>query len=206
MAIILLGAFSRYINHLSDEDMAETSIQANLRLIRLNLKFAIDDGLAKSQSNLAASFMQTLVMSEGDKWVKAQTSNLRRELRAKDRKPVETAGTIVWSFATQKLIKADLIASLEDYVGNATADLLMLAAWSLAMDKIDADSIPTYYFARDDRVYRAFVDLLDKHRAEVENNLDPRLKQQLFIIRDTLEGRATTYRRKVSVLAEKLDH
>jgi hypothetical protein len=54
-------------------------------------------------------------MSEGDKWVVAQASNIGLALRAGTAgKPVETAGSAVWSFATKELGKASVIAALED--------------------------------------------------------------------------------------------
>lgn len=59
--------------------------------------------------------MQTLVMSEGDKWVYAQVSTVSRALNAgTDGKPVQVAGASVRRLATKELGKADLIASLED--------------------------------------------------------------------------------------------
>lgn len=80
-----------------------------------NLKLAIDYGLHKSQSDLIASFLQTLVMSEGDKWVRAQVSTVSLALRSGTAgKPVSTASAAVRKFATKELSKADAIASLED--------------------------------------------------------------------------------------------
>ena len=80
-----------------------------------NLKVAIDYGLQRSQSDLMASFMQTLVMSEGDKWVTGQAHTVALALRSgTDGKPVQTAATAVRKFATKELGKAELIASLED--------------------------------------------------------------------------------------------
>ena len=59
--------------------------------------------------------MQTLVMSEGDKWVLAQAHTVSLALRAgTEGKPVQTADAAVRKFATKELGKADLIASLED--------------------------------------------------------------------------------------------
>lgn len=76
---------------------------------------AINEGLASSQIELIASFMQTLIMSEGDKWVVAQVYEISRALSmGSDGKPVATAGASVRRFATRELGKADLIASLED--------------------------------------------------------------------------------------------
>ncbi len=62
-----------------------------------------------------ASFLQTLIMSEGDSWIALTTADVAASLRmGTDGKPVHTAGSAVRSFATKNLGKADLIASLED--------------------------------------------------------------------------------------------
>lgn len=115
VAVVLLGAFSRWINHLEDEDMAKSATITLLKAVRTNLKLAIDEGLAKHQSDLISSFMQTLIMSEGDKWVWTQVNTISRALNAgPEGQPVALAGSTVRSFATRRLGKADLIASLED--------------------------------------------------------------------------------------------
>ncbi|TFY72739.1 hypothetical protein EVG20_g247 [Dentipellis fragilis] len=115
VAVILLGAFSRYVNHLEDEEMTRPQTKRILKALRANLKLAIDYGLQSSQSDLIASFLQTLVMSEGDKWVSAQVSNISLALRAgTEGKPVYTAQTAVRKFATKELGKAQAIAALDD--------------------------------------------------------------------------------------------
>ncbi|THV08644.1 hypothetical protein K435DRAFT_740905 [Dendrothele bispora CBS 962.96] len=206
VAIILLGAFSRYINHLTDGDLQQPKTRTLLKALRANLKIAIDYGLAKSQSDLIASFMQTLIMSEGDKWIMGQINNIGLALRAGTAgEPVKTASAAVRKFATRELGKADLIASFEDYVANATADLLILGAWSLARDSIQAEPIPLSYFARDDRVQKAFVERLDKHEAAIRTTLSKRLKWQFRVLRTVLEGRNTGYRTKIDTLSEELD-
>ncbi|RDB22675.1 hypothetical protein Hypma_010292 [Hypsizygus marmoreus] len=206
VAIVLLGAFSRWVNHLSDEDIPKPKTKMILKALRTNLKLAIDYGLTKSQSDLTASFLQTLIMSEGDKWVWAQASTISHALSAGTAgQPVKAADAAVRRFATKELGKADLIATLEDYVANATADLLMLGAWSSALNSIPGEVIPSYYFARDDRVYKAFVDRLDRHKAAIQNSLTRRLKWQLRVLKTVLEGRTMTYRRKVELLASELD-
>lgn len=59
--------------------------------------------------------MQTLIMSEGDKWVFSQASTVARALNAgSEGRPVQVAGEAVRKFATKELGKADLIASFED--------------------------------------------------------------------------------------------
>jgi hypothetical protein len=88
VAIILVGALSRWVNHLEDEDMDKPRTKVLLKALRkgihhatqfktliahsigTNLKLAIDYGLQKNQSDLLASFLQTLIMSEGEKWVR----------------------------------------------------------------------------------------------------------------------------------------
>lgn len=132
MAIILLGAFSRYINNLQDEDVEKSETKKFLKMLRkrrfipldrrnfdiclgFNLKTAIDYGLQKQQKGLIASFLQTLIMSEGDSWVKLQTADVAVALREGTAgKPVHTAADAVRSFATKSLGQADFIASLED--------------------------------------------------------------------------------------------
>ncbi|KAH7922456.1 hypothetical protein BV22DRAFT_1070433 [Leucogyrophana mollusca] len=206
VAILLLGAFSRYVNHLEDSEITLPRTRVILKALRTNLKLAIDYGLHKSQSDLVASFLQTLIMSEGDKWVWAQVSTVSLALRSgTSGKPVSTAESAVRKFATKELSKADAIAALEDYVANATADLLMLAAWSMARESVDGEAIPSYYFARDDRVFKAFAERLDTHKAVIHRSLSRRLKWQLRVLRNVLEGRNTTYRSKVELLAGELD-
>lgn len=62
-----------------------------------------------------ASFLQTLIMSEGDTWIALQAGDVAASLRlGAEGKPVHNAETAVRSFATKSLGKADLIASLED--------------------------------------------------------------------------------------------
>ncbi|KAL1760023.1 hypothetical protein FB107DRAFT_245892 [Schizophyllum commune] len=299
IALLLVGAFSRYINNLEEDEMAKKGTRAVLKALRTNLKLTIDHDLARDRSDLAASFMQVLVMSEGERWVAAQAEAVGRELRvAVDRSgegrplgrlanapnrpsgddieggddpdgtdvgdgsegeydddaarrralsspsiprvrtvsvatlpsapshhrtrtmsslsgrastssasrsslstspthirtrtssvasahpsssastashpnsvpietpaaghPVATARAAVRRFATRELGRAELIASLEDYIGNATVDLLLLGAWGLAREVVGGEGIPTSYFARDDRTYRVFCERLDE--------------------------------------------
>jgi hypothetical protein len=115
VAIILLGAFSRWINHLDDADFHKPRTKSLLKALRANLKLAIDYGLSKSQVGLTASFFQALIMSEGDKWVSGQVASVSVALRAGTAgQPVQTADAAVRRFATKELGRAELIASLED--------------------------------------------------------------------------------------------
>ncbi|EPQ59278.1 hypothetical protein GLOTRDRAFT_70571 [Gloeophyllum trabeum ATCC 11539] len=206
VAIILLGAFSRWINHLSDEDFSKPATKTLLKALRTNLKLAIDYGLQASYTDLIASFLQTLVMSEGDRWIYSQVSSMATALRAGiSEKPVTTAEFAVRNFATRELGKADAIAALEDYVANATVDLLMMGIWSIVLDQVEGEPIPVYYFARDDRVYKAFCQRIDDHKAAIQRTASRRLRWQIRVLRAVLETRATTYRRKVEVLKAEFD-
>jgi hypothetical protein len=80
-----------------------------------SLKVAIDYGLQSSQSDLLASFLQTLVMSEGDSWIQEQVKLVGTALRqGPSACPVEVARTSVKRVATHALGKAPLIADIED--------------------------------------------------------------------------------------------
>lgn len=206
VAIVLLGAFSRWVNHLEDVDMGDKKTRTLLKALRANLKVAIDYGLQSAQSDLIASFLQTLIMSEGEKWVRDQAANVAIALRAgTEGKPVTTAENAVRRFATKELGKADAIAALEDYVANATADLLIMGAWSCVQDSIQVDPIHTWYFARDDRVYNAFVDRIARYKGEITRKASKRLKWQLRVLEKALAGRNLMYRSKVAMLADELD-
>ncbi|KAF7301345.1 hypothetical protein MIND_00699700 [Mycena indigotica] len=199
-------AFSRWVNHLEDDQMENPKTKVILKALRTNLRLGIDYGLTSHASDLTASFLQTLIMSQGEVWVLGQASNVALALRAgTEGQPVATADAAVRKFATRELGKADLIATLADYIANATADLLMLGAWSIASEILGVDQIPTYYFARDDRVYKAFVERLDLHKAAIQAKLSKRWKWQSRVLRTVLEGRTTTYRSKVESLAGELD-
>ena len=80
-----------------------------------SLKVAIDYGLQSSQSDLLASFLQTLVMSEGDTWIREQVKFVGAALRrGPSARPVEVARSSINRVATRALGKAPLIADLED--------------------------------------------------------------------------------------------
>ncbi|KAJ7283739.1 hypothetical protein C8J57DRAFT_1432781 [Mycena rebaudengoi] len=196
VAIVLLGAFSRWVNHVEDEQMENPRTKMILKALRTNLKLAIDYGLTKTQgSDLTASFLQTSVYR--DTWVVGQAANISLALRAgTEGRPVKTADSAVRKFATRELGRSDvLIATLEDYIANATADLLMMGAWSTASEIL-----------ANDRVYKAFVERLDEHKNAIKFKLNRRLKWQLRVLTTVLgSGRSTTYRSKVELLAGELD-
>jgi len=193
VAILLLGALSRWVNHLDDSDLQDNKTKPLLKALRTNLRLAIDYGLQQSQSDLLASFMQTLVMSEGDRWVLSSCSSVATALQTADGKPVAVADGLVRKFATRELGKADLIASLEEYIANATADLVMMAIWSIASEKLGGDPIPTYCFARDQRAFKSFEERVNENKTKL-SSLTRRLKWQIRVALKVFEGRADSYR------------
>ena len=91
------------------------AFSAHCTVAGINLKLAIDYGLQTSQSDLIASFLQTLIMSEGDQWVLAQIASISGALREGTAgRPVEQAGKTDRKFATKQHGKAESIAALED--------------------------------------------------------------------------------------------
>ena len=52
----------------------------------------------------------------------------------------------------------------------------------------------TYYFARDDRVYKAFTERLDQNKREIDRKCNRRLRWQMRVLRAVMDGRTITYR------------
>ncbi|KAH7105712.1 hypothetical protein BKA62DRAFT_690643 [Auriculariales sp. MPI-PUGE-AT-0066] len=207
VAIVLIGAFSRFVNHLEPDDFAQPHTRELLRALRTNLKLAIDYGLATEQSDLIPSFMQALVMSEGDKWVHRNVELVSIALRSgASSRPVHSAEQAVRAFATKELGKTDaMIAGFSDYVSNAALDLVILGAWSLVRESAKVDPLPTYTFARDDRTYRLFIENLHQHKVAIDGLRSRRLRWQLKSLEGVLEGRSTSLRSKLADLAGMLD-
>src|SRR5258708_3683459 len=57
-----------------------------------------------------------------------------------------------------------------------------------------ADDLQSSYFARDDRVYKAFVENVECRKSEIENKCSRRLRWQLTVLKDFLDGRTLTFR------------
>lgn len=89
-----------------------------IRAVRANLKLAIDASLNTNQTDLISSYLQIIIMSEGEKWIWDQTQNVALALRAgKSARPVKTARNAVTNFATRQLRQLDkgnALASVEE--------------------------------------------------------------------------------------------
>ena len=93
-----------------------------------------------------------------------------------------------------------------------------MGAWAIALQSFKGEPLPvcvlkmyssnddlnflflyqSYYFARDDRVYKNFIDRIDRHRAEIKHSCTRQLQWQLQVLKNGLEGRSLTFR--VSIL------
>jgi len=90
------------------------------------LKLAINESLTNNQTELISSYLQIIIMAEGDRWVKEQTQNLALILKMKsgvkgsagdEEKPVQWARDAVKNFATRELRqleKGNAVASVEE--------------------------------------------------------------------------------------------
>ncbi|KAJ6511701.1 hypothetical protein DFH09DRAFT_941772, partial [Mycena vulgaris] len=196
VTLLLLGMFSSYVNHLSDADFDQPDARETLRLLRVNFALAMNRGVLQVDTTLTASFLQVCIMSKGQAWLVstiAETSIAPRS--AAPSEAVALAGQAVRRYAGKTVKKDEIIASLEDYIGNATADLLMIAAWHSVCEIVseELEPIPTHYFARDERVFTVFVEKLDLHCEVIERFVGRRLRAQLTVLRECLNGRAMTY-------------
>jgi hypothetical protein len=111
--ILLCGAFSRYVNQLEDEDFQtqKKEIISVLRALRVNvsdnkpykqtdgllklwspqLKLAIDNSLLPAfDSSLLSSYLQVLIMSEGDIWIHKAVHEVALWLRTWEVQPGDT--------------------------------------------------------------------------------------------------------------------
>ena len=88
-----------------------------------------------------------------------------------------------------------------------------MGAWAVVLQSISADNIPvsgfnyihasvshplpfkqSYYFARDDRVYKAFTTRLQQHKTDIDRKCPRQLRHQLAILKSGFEGRKITFR------------
>lgn len=155
IAILLTGAISRRVNDLTDSDLSTSTLSTKflLKSIRANLKLAISYGLQTSQTDLLASYLQVIIMSEGDKFIKESAWKVGLALRGVGGggRGVREAEEVMGKWVSRELKKGE-IAAVGEYLANAVGDLVLMGMWNLATDSVKGESIPTYFFARDDRI------------------------------------------------------
>jgi hypothetical protein len=113
--IVLVGALSRWVNHLEDAAELTQEEKGVLKALRINLKAGIDFGLQSHQTTLISSYLQVLIMSDGDQFIHKAAGDLTLAWRqGPPSKPVALAGQLVRKFMTKELQNAEGIAAVED--------------------------------------------------------------------------------------------
>ncbi|GAA5894617.1 hypothetical protein JCM5296_002907 [Sporobolomyces johnsonii] len=209
MAILVVGAMSRKVNDTTDDELAmmEPATKATLRSLRANLKIAITSGLDSGDTSLLASFLQVIVMTEGDRWLVASSHTLSLAFRTGPAAhPVETAKGIMHKWVSREL-KARQVAAVEAYVDNAVGDLCLLGLWSIVQDQVPrAESIPLYFFARDDRIHKAVEERLAVlQKSATSARLSKQLRSQLETALEILGRRNLSGRERIEQLRRALD-
>ncbi|XAO22200.1 hypothetical protein I312_100967 [Cryptococcus bacillisporus CA1280] len=187
IVILLVGTLSRYVNHLEPEDFPKKETKDTLKGLRTNLKLAIDNSLQSSSPHLLSSYLQVLIMSEGDSFLHKATYDLTLLLRAsplRTSKPVAHAEEMVRRFCTKELRGlAGGIGEVEEYVANAALDLVIMAVWGLAAGQLDLENLPTHTFARDLRTYQTFIEALQEKSAQI-SKANPRVRKMLKAVEE----------------------
>lgn len=175
VCVFLVGAFSRYVNHMPVERPLDEEELNTLRKVRANLKLAMDHSLYTGETTLVASYLQVLVMSEGLTWLEHAVKSVRCELDAwlsgklhadgVVPQPLVVAHDAIESFLTSHMRvrrqeERVVVAAVDDYVANAASDLVLLALWSLLPGH---DQLPLHAFARDERCTVLFCEQVKEH-------------------------------------------
>ncbi|GAA5984101.1 hypothetical protein JCM10908_006051 [Rhodotorula pacifica] len=213
MAIVLVGAMSRRVNDTTDDELAQKdqATLATLRALRANLKIAISASLSgpDGDTSLLSSFLQVIVMLEGTKFLQSSMATLSLALRyPQASKPVAAAQKLMLKWVSRELADRQ-VASVEEYIANAVGDLVLLGIWSIVQDQLPgADSIPLYFFARDDRIQKAVEERLShlrRNKAGALQRLSKQVRAQLDAALDILGRRSLNGRERVERLRRVID-
>lgn len=162
-----------YVNHLDESDFEKKETIGILRQLRLNvctcvtapgsiltclaiqLKLAIDNSLLpESDPSLLSSYLQVLIMSEGDVWLHKAVHEVSLAIRLSpyimgtvldsSAGPVHRADSMVRDFCTKELRSVQGgTFGVEAYIANAVMDLVIMATWSLIIEQIpEAEPLP----------------------------------------------------------------
>lgn len=111
---------------------------------------AIDNALLPAQqSHLLSSYLQVLIMSEGDSWVHRASHEVGLLMRSERSTPAAEAEDRVRRFSTRELRGVPGgVNEVEEYIANAAVDLVILAAWGVAAGQIGAEPLPVSFLQR----------------------------------------------------------
>lgn len=201
VCLFLVGALSRYVNHIPDDQPLDDAQLNVLRKVRANLKLAIDQSLLRDDTSLVASYLQVLVMAEGIAWLRRSVKNVAYEVEGwAIRKlqeggvvpqPIQTAHDAVSLFLTSHLRmrrqkESVVVAAVDDYVANATGDLVLLALWTCLAPA--PSEVPLYAFARDERCTTLFLEFVSSQRGAPPNGPAAKLWRLAERIETALHG------------------
>ncbi|UZJ52241.1 hypothetical protein CBS101457_001561 [Exobasidium rhododendri] len=219
-AIVITGALSKFVNNLPDEEDEITEskdgsqarktkrmrreldprTQSRLRKLRTSLKLAIDHSIAIDQTRLLSSYLQVLLMSTGQTFIRETIDSVHQALLThfsgsqisstgtimSSIDPFQVASQAITSFFTESLRTksqskdvSQRIASVDDLIANCIGDFILMAIWQdvklhrkelarLEKDEQRAQTeskaeddellieLPTWSFARDDRITTIF--------------------------------------------------
>ncbi|WVN89572.1 uncharacterized protein L203_104799 [Cryptococcus depauperatus CBS 7841] len=176
VVVLLVGALSR----------SSLFVYAGSPGAGTNLKLAIDHSLHSTSPQLLSSYLQVLIMSEGDSFLHKATYDLSLQLRDPAGRPVFAAKEMVRRFCTRELrgVKGG-VGEVEDYVANAALDLVIMAVWSLAAGQVNLDPLPTHTFARDLQTWRAFQEACSDRENSVKlGKTAPRVRRMLQLLQE----------------------
>ncbi|GAA5874865.1 hypothetical protein JCM16303_003010 [Sporobolomyces ruberrimus] len=217
ISILLIGAMSRKVNDVTDDELAmmDSSTKATLRSLRASLKIAITTSLSNSSlssqlydTSLIASFLQVVIMSEGSRWLLNSTQTLSLAFRTgPTAKPIETAEKVMLKWVSRELKEAQ-VSTVGDYVANGIWDLSILGMWSVVLDQMgkEVEGLPLYFFGRDDRMLKAVEEriALLKQKGNYMK-LSRSIRNQLETSIEILGQRKVNGRERVEKLKEALD-
>ncbi|KAK4688617.1 hypothetical protein P7C73_g1486, partial [Tremellales sp. Uapishka_1] len=206
VVILLVGAMSRYVNFLEDEDFEKRETQKTLKALRANLKLAIDNALLPAfSSSLLSSYLQVLIMSEGDAWLHKAVYEISLIFRDPASHPAQAAEDMVRAFCTKELrgVKGG-VSGVEEYVANAALDLLIMGCWSLVASQLGIDLLPTYTFARDLRTYQTFTEKKEENRGTL-GRCSRRVKAIVTVLEDKAGDTRKSIRGRLDDVALGLD-
>lgn len=163
--------------------------------------------------------------------------NGRRESAEIRLGPVATAAKMVRDFCTKELRalegggadrRGDV--GVEEYIANATMDLVILACWSLVVERTQAEPLPvsqlvcrcsafghewsdtanralgqTYTFARDQRTFGLFEEAYAAQEQSIKNKVPRNIRQQLEVVREVCSEVKMSIKARCKVLAERVD-
>lgn len=150
--------------------------------------------------------------------------------------PVATAAKMVRDFCTKELRalegggadrRGDV--GVEEYIANATLDLVIMACWSLVVERTQAELLPvsqlvrrcsasvmsadtanrafnqTYTFARDQRTFGLFEEAYAAQEQSIKNKVPRNIRQQLEVVREVCSDVKMSIKARCKVLAERVD-